>query len=82
MQDVGAGEVEVHFPIPVRLGESRPMRLVQHRDDATSPPYRLMTSDLLHLQPLEGDRNVVMSAVIRRGLLGKIVEHVLRQPRG
>ena len=27
-QDVGAGEVEVHFPPPGRFGASRPMRLV------------------------------------------------------
>ena len=27
-QDVGAGELEVHFPLPGRFGESRPMRLV------------------------------------------------------
>ena len=40
-----------------------------------------MTSDLLHLQPLEGGRNVVLSDVVRRGFLGKNVEHVLRQPR-
>ena len=81
MQDVGVGEVEVHFALPGRSGESRPMCLVWHRDDATSPPYRLMTGDLLYLQPLEGSRNVVLSDVVRRGLLGKVVEHVLRQPR-
>ena len=40
-----------------------------------------MISDLLHLQPLEGGRNVVLSDVVRRGFLRKIVEHVLRQPR-
>ena len=80
-QDVGAGEVEVYFPLPGRFGESRPMRFVYHRDDATSPPYRLVTKYLLNLQPLEGSRNVVLSDVVRRGLLGKIVEHVLRQPR-
>ena len=56
--DVEAGEVGVHFPFPGRFGESRPMRLVKHHDDATSP-YRMMTGDLLHLQPLEGGRNVV-----------------------
>ena len=77
-QAVGAGEVGAHFPLPGRFGESRSMRLVQHRDDATSPPYRLMTGDLLHHQPLEGSRNVVLSDVVRRGLLGKIVEHVVR----
>ena len=27
-QGVGAGEVEVHFPLPGMFGESRPMRLV------------------------------------------------------
>ena len=40
-----------------------------------------MTGDLLHLQSLEGGRNAVLSDVVRRGLLGKNVEHVLRQPR-
>ena len=34
-----------------------------------------MTSDLLHLQPLEGSRNVVLSDVVRWGLLGNSVEH-------
>ena len=27
-QGVGAGEVEVNFPVPGRFGESHPMRLV------------------------------------------------------
>ena len=40
-----------------------------------------MTSHLLHIQPLEGGRNVVLSNVVRRGRLGKFVEHVLCQPR-
>ena len=80
-QDVGAGEVKLHFPLPGGFGESRPMRLVLHRDDATSTPYRLITSDLLHLQPFEGSRNVVLSDVVRRGRLGKLVEHILCPPR-
>ena len=46
-QNVGAGEVEVHFPLPGRFKESSPMRLVQHRDHATSAPDRLMHGDLL-----------------------------------
>ena len=80
-QNVRAGEVEVHFPLPGRFRESRPMRLVQHRDHATSPPDRLMAGDLLHFQQLEGALNIVLSDVVRRGLLGKIIEHVLRWPR-
>ena len=48
-QNVGAGEVEVHFPLPGWFGESHPMRLVQHRDDVTSSPDRLVSGDLLHL---------------------------------
>ena len=40
-----------------------------------------MTGDLLHLQPLEGGRNVALSDVVRRGLLETFVEHVLHQPR-
>ena len=40
-----------------------------------------MSGDLLHLQPWEGIRNVVLSDVVRRGLLGKNVDHVMRQPR-
>ena len=39
-----------------------------------------MTSDVLHLQPLEFDPNVVLSDVVRRGVLRNVVEHVLRQP--
>ena len=30
-----------------------------------------MVDDLLHFQPLEGGRNVVLSDVVRRGRLGK-----------
>ena len=56
------------------------MRLAQHRDDATSPPDRLMAGDLLHFRPLEGGRNIVLSDVARRRLLGKSIEHILRQP--
>ena len=40
-----------------------------------------MTGYLLHLQLLEGSRNVFLSDAVRRRLLGKIVEHVLRHPR-
>ena len=39
-----------------------------------------MAGDLLHLQPLEGGRNIVLGNVVRRELLGKIIEHILRQP--
>ena len=40
-----------------------------------------MTGDLVHLQVLDRSGNDVLSDVVRRGFLGKIVEHVLRQPR-
>ena len=48
-QNVGAGEVKVHFPLPGRFGESHPVRLVWHRDGGTSSPDRLVSGDLLHL---------------------------------
>ena len=40
-----------------------------------------MAGDLFHFQPLEGGRNVVLNDVVRRGLLGKTIDHELRQPR-
>ena len=48
-QNVGAGEVEVHFPILGWFGGSQPMRLVYHRDDTTLSPDGLVSGDLLHL---------------------------------
>ena len=80
-QNEGARVLEVPFPLPEWFRESHTMRLVQRRDDATSPADRLVTGDLLHFKPLEGSRNVVLNDVVQRGFLGKVVEHVRRQPR-
>ena len=71
-QNVGARELEVHFPLPRWFEESRPMRLVQHRDEFNSPPDRLVADDLLHFESLKGSRNVVLSDVVRRGFVGKL----------
>ena len=40
-----------------------------------------MAGDLFHFESFKGGRNVVLSDVVRRGFLGKIVEDILRQPR-
>ena len=57
------------------------MRLVQHRDDATSTSNRLVSGNLLHSGLLERSRNVVLGDAARGGALGEVVENVLRQPR-
>ena len=41
-----------------------------------------MAGDLLHFQLLEGDRNVVLTDVVRRGLLGKSIDHYCASPTG
>ena len=50
------------------------------RDDSASPLGRLVTGDL-NFESLKGSRNVVLSDVVRRGVVGKIVEHILGQSR-
>ena len=80
-QNVSARELEVHFPFPGWFGESRPMCLVQHRDDSTLPPDRLVAGDLLHSESLKGSRNVALSDVVRRGFLRNVVGHILDQSR-
>ena len=40
-----------------------------------------MTDDVVHFKSLERSRNAVLSNVVRRGFLGNVVEHVLRQSR-
>ena len=47
--NMGAGEVEVHSSLLGWFMDSQSMRLVQHRDGATSSPERLMAGALLHL---------------------------------
>ena len=71
----------VHFPLPGLSRNTRPVRLVHNRDDPTSTANRLVSGDLLHFESLRRSQNVVLSDVVRGGLLGEIVEHVLRQPR-
>ena len=81
-QNMVARELEVHFPLPGRSRESRPVRLVHHRDDLTSSANRLVSGDLLHFESLKKRRrNIVLSDVARGGFLGEVVEHLLRQPR-
>ena len=77
----GSGRGENQFPAPRMVQRVYLMRPVEHRDVATSFPDRLVSCDLLHLESVEGSRNAVLSDVIRRALLGKIVEDILRQPR-
>ena len=74
-------EREVHFPLSGRSREACPVRLVHHRDDPTSTANRLVSGDLVHFECLKRSRNVVLSVVVRGGFLGKIVEHIFRQPR-
>ena len=73
--------LEVHFPLTGLSRETRPVRLVHHRDDPTSTANRLVSGDLLHLESLKRSQDVVLSDVVRGGFLGEIVEHILRQPR-
>ena len=73
-----AKKLEVHFPLPRRSRETRPVRLVHHRDDLTSTTNRLVSGDLFYF---ESYRNVVLSNVVLGGFLGEIAEHVLRQTR-
>ena len=57
------------------------MRLVWHRDDDSLSSDGLASGDLLHLSSLEGSRNDVLSDAVRMGLVGTIVEDILRQLR-
>ena len=74
-------KLEVHFPLPGRSRETRPVRFVHHRDDPTSTVNRMVSGDLLHFESLKKSRNVVLSDVARGGFLGDVVERVLRQTR-
>ena len=76
-----AKKLDVHFPLPVRSGKTRPVRLVHHRDDPTSTANRWVSGGLLQFESLKRSRNVVLGNVVRGGFLGEVVEHVLRQLR-
>ena len=76
-----AKTLEVHFPLPGRSRETRPVSLVHHRDDPTSTANRMVSGDRLHFESMKRSRNIVLSYVVRGGLLGELVEHVLRQTR-
>lgn len=80
-QDVVARALEAHLPFRGWAIESRPTCLAYHRDDPASIANRLVFRDLLHFGALYRSRNVVLSGLLRRGFLGEIIEHVLRQPR-
>ena len=72
-------KLEVYFSLPGRSRETRPARLVHHRDDPTSTTNGLVSGDFLHLESSKRSRNVVFSDAVRGG--GSIVEHILRQLR-
>ena len=76
-----AKKLEVHFPRPGRSRETRPVRLVHHRDDPTSTANRLVSDDLLHFEVLKRSRTIVVSDVVQGGFLREIVEDELRLPR-
>ena len=63
-----ARELEVHFPLSGRSRETRPVRLVHHRDDPTSAANRFVSGDLFHSESLKRSGNVVLSAVVRGGI--------------
>ena len=65
-----AEKLEVHFLLPGRSRETRPVqtrpvRLVRHRDDPTSTANRSVSSDLLQIESLKRSRNIVLSDVVR-----------------
>ena len=68
-----ARELEVLFPPSRRSRETRPVRLVHHRDDPISTANRFMSGDLLHLGSLKGSGNVVLSDVVLGRLLHKLL---------
>ena len=78
-QYIVAKKLKVHFPLPGRSRETRPVRLVHHRDDPNSTANRLVSGDLLHFESLKRSLKVVLSDVVRGGFLGEVVEHVLRE---
>ena len=76
-----ARKLKAHFPFPGPMGCSCPVRLVHHRDDATSTSNRLVSGSRFHFEWLMGGRSVVLGDVARGGFLGEVVKHVLRQAR-
>ena len=61
-----ARELEIHFPVPGRSRETRPV--VHHLDGPTSTANRMVSGDL-HLQASKRSRNVVFSDAARGGLV-------------
>ena len=74
--------MECYLPLPGRFRGGFPMRFVLHCDDANPAPDRLMADDLLHFQTLERGRHVVLSDVVRRGLLGNMLSTYCVSPAG
>lgn len=68
-------ELKVDLPFPGRSRESRLVRLVHHTGDPTSTTNRLVSGDILHFGSLNGSRNIVLGDVVRKGVLGEVVEH-------
>ena len=66
-----AEKLEGHFPLPGQSKETRPVRLVHHRDDRTSTGNPMVSGDLLHFESLKRNRDVIFSDVVRREFLGE-----------
>ena len=64
-QYIVARELEVYFPLPGRSRETRPVRLVHHRDESIPTTKRLVSGDLPYFEPLKRSRNIVLSDVVR-----------------
>ena len=74
--------LEVHFPLPGRSRETRPVHLVHHRDEPTSTANRLVSGDLLHFESLKRNRNVVLSDVVRGNSLERLLSTFYVYPAG
>ena len=78
-QYLGPKKLKVHFPLQGRSRETRPVRLVHHRDNPTSTASRLVSGDLLTLDSLKRSQNAVLSDVVEGDFLDNLFDHVLRQ---
>ena len=79
LKDVVTRVLKVDFTFPGGADEAFPVGLVEYGDDTTTAANRLVASDAVDFQALNGSRNVVFGDVVRRGLGGVTVEDVLGQ---